>query len=96
MSSHSRSQLSQWMCFQLSIRMRVPMPANIQKKIDFDKNIGAKKDKIDATPSFFVNGKAVDVQNAEDVKGEIEKRLNEELKNAGMEIGPKTTEDKTE
>lgn len=71
--------------------------ANIQKKIDFDKNIGAKQDKIDATPSFFVNGRAVDVQSVEDIKNEIEKMLNEELKNAGLEVGPKVTnEEKSE
>lgn len=64
--------------------------ANIQKKIDFDKNIGAKLDKVTATPSFYVNGKEVNVKEADDIKVEVEKVLNEELEKAGLEKGPKS------
>ena len=64
--------------------------ANIQKKIDFDKNIGAKLDKVTATPSFYVNGKEVNVKDADDIKVEVEKVLNEELEKAGLEKGPKS------
>ena len=71
--------------------------ANIQKKIDFDKNIGSKNDGITATPSFFVNGKAVNIEeNGKEAKALIESAINDALKEAGLETGPKKEDEKTE
>lgn len=62
--------------------------ANIQKKIDFDKNIGSKRDNISATPSFFVNGKAIDIDGDGDIKDKIENAINDALKENGLKTGP--------
>ena len=68
---------------------------NIQKKIDFDKSLGAKRDKVDATPTIIVNGEKVDIGNTDDTAKAIEEMINKKLKEAGIETGPKT-EEKTE
>ena len=72
---------------------------NIQKKVDFDKALGKKRDKVTATPSIYINGEAVDIENSgdKDIKDVIEDKINEKLKAAGIETGPaKKTEEKTE
>ena len=61
--------------------------ANIQKKIDFDKNLGSKKDNVTGTPSFFINGKTVEFSD-----NKIEDAINEALKKAGLETGKKESE----
>ena len=38
---------------------------NIAKKIEFDYNLGNKKDGVNATPAFYVNGEKVDVNQVE-------------------------------
>lgn len=71
--------------------------SNIQKKIDFDKNLGAKRDKVTATPSLYVNGEQIDFANSDkETEKLIEEKLNEKLKEAGIETGPKTTEESEE
>ncbi len=65
---------------------------NIETKINFDYSLGRTVDKVTATPAFYVNGKAIDVSTAEtqdDLKKMIEDRINEELKKAGLNTGPK-------
>lgn len=37
---------------------------NITKKIDFDYTLGKEYDKVDATPSIYVNGEKVDIKDA--------------------------------
>ena len=37
--------------------------SSLEKKIDFDYDLGRNVDKINATPTFIVNGKAIDVSN---------------------------------
>ena len=69
--------------------------ANIQKKIDFDKSLGAKRDKVDATPTIIVNGEKVDIGNSEDTAKSIEDLINKKLEEAGVKTGPKD-EEKTE
>ena len=69
--------------------------ANIQKKIDFDKSLGAKRDKVDATPTIIVNGEKVDIGNSEDTAKSIEDLINKKLEEAGIKTGPKD-EEKTE
>lgn len=73
---------------------------NIQKKIDFDKDLGKKIDKVSETPSIYVNGKKVSISKAEgDIKDYIEKFINEALKEKGLETGPtkvSESEEKTE
>jgi hypothetical protein len=69
--------------------------ANVQKKIDFDKAIGKKRDNVEATPSMYVNGKSVDIAKAED--SAVENAINDALGEAGLEKGPKAgTEDEAE
>lgn len=69
--------------------------ANVQKKIDFDKAIGKRRDNVDATPSIYVNGKSVDIAKAED--SAVENAINDALGEAGLEKGPKAgTEDEAE
>jgi len=64
--------------------------SNIQKKVDFDKSLGRKRDKVSATPSIFINGEPVDIENSgdKDVKDVIEDKLNDALKKAGLVTGP--------
>ena len=70
---------------------------NIQKKIDFDKNLGAKRDKVTATPSLYVNGEQVDFANSDtETEKLIEDMINKKLKEVGVETGPKTTEEESE
>lgn len=54
---------------------------SVKKKIDFDLALG-RKQKVNATPSFYINGKLVEM----DENGSIEKPLKEALKNAGVDI----------
>ena len=69
--------------------------ANIQKKIDFDKGLGKKRDHVEATPSIYVNGKNIDIANGEDTV--VENAINDALGEAGLEKGPKAgTETKEE
>jgi protein-disulfide isomerase len=63
---------------------------SIEKKINFDYNLGIKNSKVTGTPSFFINGEAVDVASAEtqdELREKIEEKINEKLKEAGLETG---------
>lgn len=64
---------------------------NIQKKIDFDKGLGSNIDKVDATPSFYLNGEKIDIENTGDkgIDEVIAEKLNEALKAAGLKTGAK-------
>ncbi len=65
---------------------------NIEQKINFDYSLGREVDKVNATPAFYVNGKAVNVADAEtqdDLKKSIEDLINAALKDAGEETGAK-------
>lgn len=62
--------------------------SNIQKKIDFDKNIGSKRDNVDATPSFHINGEKLDLDEADEIEELIESKLKEALKKAGLSTDP--------
>ena len=58
---------------------------NIEKKINYDHSLGKNGHKINATPAFIINGKAVDVAKAstqDDLKAEIVKLLDEALAEA--------------
>jgi protein-disulfide isomerase len=66
--------------------------ADIQKKIDFDKNIGSKRDNISATPSFFINGKSINIDGDGEVKDIIESAINEALEKANIVTGAKEDE----
>ena len=66
--------------------------SNIQKKIDFDKSLGAKRDEVDATPTIIVNGEKVDF-GTEDTSKAIEDKINEFLKKEGVETGPKESDE---
>lgn len=63
----------------------------IDQKISFDYNIGLKKDSINATPAFVINGKRVDASAAntqDEFRDAIEKLLKEELEKAGLDTEP--------
>lgn len=65
----------------------------IETKISFDQRLGREVDKINATPAFLVNGRAIDVSKAEtqeDLKKQIEALLNEELAKVGEKTGAKS------
>lgn len=69
--------------------------SNIETKINFDYSLGKNVDKVSATPAFYVNGVAINVEDAEtqeDLKKLLEDRINEELKKAGEETGAKSNE----
>ena len=55
----------------------------IQKKIDFDIGLGKRVDKIDATPSVFVNGEAVNI--GDDIKKDLSEKIEEALKATASE-----------
>ena len=56
---------------------------SIQKKIDFDIGLGKRVDTINATPSFFVNGEAIEPTGSQDeTKANIAKKIDELLKKA--------------
>lgn len=63
----------------------------IQKKIDFDKALGSKIDNVDATPSFYINGKKIDIENTGDkeISEVIAENIDEALKDAGLKTGAK-------
>ncbi|MBR0133829.1 DsbA family protein [Candidatus Saccharibacteria bacterium] len=64
---------------------------NIEKKVNFDYNIGRNVDKVDATPAFYVNGKVVDIKEAEDANGLadlVENDIKAALKEAGLSTDP--------
>ena len=62
---------------------------DIQKKIDFDKNMGSKNDHVTATPTIIVNGKMVDMETDKPIKDVIEEMINAALKENGLETGAK-------
>ena len=66
---------------------------SIQKKIDFDRNLGKNNDKVDATPSIFVNGTLANMNDDRPIQDVIEELINKELKANGIETGPKTSEE---
>ena len=60
--------------------------AKIEKKISFDYNLGKEKSKVDATPSIFVNGEKVEIENDgtfDDIVKNIESLINKHLEEAG-------------
>ena len=59
---------------------------SVQKKIDFDIGLGKRVDKIDATPSIFVNGEAVTIDD--DAKSQLTDKIDAVLR----EIEPETKE----
>lgn len=64
----------------------------IEKKISFDYALGSKVQKVNETPSFFVNGIAIKVGDAktqDELKENIEKKLDEALSKNGLETGKK-------
>ena len=64
---------------------------NIEKKVNFDYNLGREKDKVTATPAFYINGKVVDITKAEttaDLADVVEEALKEALKEAGLDSAP--------
>ena len=64
----------------------------IEAKITFDYTLGKDRAGVTATPSFFVNGKAVDlseVSTQDDLKNAVSKALDEALKENGLEVGAK-------
>lgn len=66
--------------------------ARVEAKINFDYAIGSKVQKVNQTPSFFVNGVNVDfsqAQTQDQLKSLIEDKINEELKSSGLETGKK-------
>jgi protein-disulfide isomerase len=66
---------------------------SIEKKVNFDYNLGREKDDVNATPAFYVNGKAVeigdDIETSEQLKDAVEAKINEVLKELGLETGAK-------
>ena len=66
---------------------------DIQKKIDFDRNLGKNNDKVNATPSVFVNGSMADMNTDKQIEDLIEEMINNELKANGIETGPKKSEE---
>lgn len=75
--------------------------ANVQKKIDFDKNLGRNRDKVDATPTVMVNGEKVEMgSSSDDTAKNIKTLLDKKLEEAGQKTGPlegtETKEEKTE
>ncbi len=64
---------------------------NIEKKVNFDYGIGRHKDNVSATPAFYINGKAVDISNAnttQDLAKVVEDGIKEALKAAGLDTTP--------
>ena len=55
----------------------------IQKKIDFDIGLGKRVDQISATPSVFVNGEAVEIDD--DIKKQLSEKIEAALKEADSE-----------
>lgn len=66
---------------------------NIRKKIDFGHNLGKKIDKVDATPTIFVNGRKAESTNDKTIEQAAEDLINEELKKRDIETGPKEAEE---
>ena len=68
---------------------------NIENKVNFDMALGREKDKVTETPSFYINGKKIDL-NSTDTTTElaelIESKLREALRNAGINDEPIITE----
>lgn len=70
---------------------------DIQKKIDFDKGLGQNRDNVTATPSFYIDGENIELGSGGDVDKKIAEKIDEKLKAAGLETGPKEgTETKSE
>ena len=63
--------------------------SNILKKVEFDKALGSKYDKVNATPSIFINGEQIDIEGdgSKPVEDVIEEKLNDLLKKAGFKTG---------
>ena len=64
---------------------------NIEKKVDFDYNIGRYKDVVNATPAFYINGKVVDMEKADTtpkLSNIVEEEIKKALKEAGLSTDP--------
>ena len=64
---------------------------NIEKKVNFDYNLGREKDKVTATPAFYINGEVVDISKAEttaDLATVVEDAIKDALKKAGLDSTP--------
>ena len=67
--------------------------ADIQKKIDFDKGLGSKRDNVTATPAIYINGAPLDFENTDKaIATVIEEAINAALEKAGEKTGPKEEE----
>ena len=63
----------------------------IEKKVNFDYGLGRHKDNVSATPAFYINGKAVDITNADttpDLSNAVESAIKDALKEAGLSTDP--------
>ena len=66
--------------------------ANIKKKIDFDYGVGKERSHVTATPSIYVNGKLIDINNSDEETSVLIKRgIDDSLKAAGLATGPAET-----
>ena len=67
--------------------------SNIQKKIDFDKTLGSKKDNVNETPSIMINGEKISAQAIDEIVKLAEDKINEYLEKDGQKTGPAETEE---
>lgn len=69
--------------------------ANIEKKINFDYGLGRNVDKVDGTPSVYVNGEKMNMDDGtfDDVVKRVEDKINSELEKNGERTGPNETEE---
>ena len=62
--------------------------ANIQKKVEFDYKRGMNKDKVTATPSFYINDVAIDIDNVQswaDLENTLRAALDKALEDTASE-----------
>ena len=69
--------------------------ASIEKKINFDYGIGRNVDKVDGTPSVFVNGEKMNMDEGtfDDVIKRVEDKINSELEKNGERTGANEIEE---
>lgn len=68
--------------------------SDIEKKITFDYNIGMKRDTVQGTPAFYVNGKNINISEANSESAFLEllrSKIDEQLREAGLKTGPADT-----
>lgn len=70
--------------------------SDIEKKITFDYNIGMKRDNVQATPAFYINGKNIDISGATGESSFLDllrEKIDEQLQAADLPTGPAKTEE---